>query len=211
MCINILAASGPLLYAQLAIAALSTGASFISQQQQASAANAAAKSEAESAAAAARNQYYLNNLRLQQTAEATSQDVQRRQTETLKAMGTAATAAGEAGVAGISVDALLADYARAEAQYREVQATNLENAAQQTAANQTGIYYQAVDRTNQARSMRQAGPDYIGSALGLADKVADIYYKRKLIKSAINTGYYNTGYYSAGYYNTGYYNIGAIY
>lgn len=141
------------------------GASVIGQQQAAS-----AQAKAQSRASAAERQRYLHevsSMRLQQGQEqvAAAQRLQESTRKAREARATARVSAGEAGVAGLSVDALINDLTREEANYNF--ATN-----KQTQMNDVNRTLQLRDAglgftNNMLRINRPVQkPDYLGSALG---------------------------------------------
>lgn len=141
------------------------GASVIGQQQAAS-----AQAKAQSRASAAERQRYLHevsSMRLQQGQEqvAAAQRLQESTRKAREARATARVSAGEAGVAGLSVDALINDLTREEANYNF--ATN-----KQTQMNDVNRTLQLRDAglgftNNMLRINRPVQkPDYLGAALG---------------------------------------------
>jgi len=175
MCVPLVAAAGIGFWSSLAITAATTATTFLAQSAQANASAQYAQQAAANANESAREQYYLNNLRLQQEQEAGSQQIQQKQRDALKAAATAKTAAGEAGVGGISVDALLADYYRTESQYRESVRTNIDNVGQQVFAQNKGIFAQTKDRINSAASSITPQPSIFGAGLSIAGGALSAY------------------------------------
>lgn len=138
---------------------------IVGQQQAAS-----AQAKAQSRASAAERQRYLHevsSMRLQQGQEqvAAAQRLQESTRKAREARATARVSAGEAGVAGLSVDALINDLTREEANYNF--ATN-----KQTQMNDVNRTLQLRDAglgftNNMLRINRPVQkPDYLGAALG---------------------------------------------
>jgi len=101
----------------LAMGALSAGTQAIGQQQQAK-----TQAKVQQSASAAERQRYLQevaSMRVQQGQEqvAAAQRIQEATRKARESRSTARVSAGEAGVAGISVDALVNDLTREEAQH----------------------------------------------------------------------------------------------
>jgi len=152
-----------LLYSSLAITALQTGLSIIGASQQASAQADYAKRVAEASVKDYLNRTAAEGTRVIQEQEAAAQAVQQNQIEALKKKATARVAAGEAGVAGLSVDALIADYSRSEAAYREAVKRNLDY---EILASQDLLKaYRAEAQGRIAYTPPIERPDYIGALL----------------------------------------------
>ena len=142
----------------------STAASIIGQQQQAK-----TQAKVQKNASEAERQRYLqevSSMRIQQGQEevAAAQRVNESARKAREARATARVSAGEAGVAGLSVDALINDLTREEANYRF--ATNQQ--LQMNDVNRTMQLNQAgVGFTNNMLRINKpiAQPDYLGSAL----------------------------------------------
>ena len=100
----------------------------------------------------------------QQEALARSQNLNESSRRAMEARATATTAAGEAGVSGLSVNALLGDLSRQQAEYefsvqRQAQLTDVNR---QLALREAGIgFSRNMLRINQPISQ----PDYLGSAV----------------------------------------------
>ena len=100
------------------LGAASSGAQFMGQRRQAQ-----QQAQYQSRAAEAERQRALMEqrsarMRQAQEQEATSREIGDIALKAREAMATASVSAGESGVAGLSVDSLLDDYARQEADYR---------------------------------------------------------------------------------------------
>ena len=101
----------------MTVAALSTASSVVSQKN---AINAQKKAQAN--ASAQERKRYLNEVsvtrqRQRQEQIVAAQKIQQSQTQAMEARATARTSAGESGVSGLSVDALIGDLTRQEAEY----------------------------------------------------------------------------------------------
>lgn len=101
----------------MAVGAISTAASIKSQK-----AAIKAQEKAQANASALERARYLNEVsvtrqRQRQEQIVAAQQLQEGQTQAMQARATARTSAGESGVAGLSVDALINDLTRQEAEY----------------------------------------------------------------------------------------------
>lgn len=150
------------LIASSIIGAASTASSLIGQSQQAS-----AQREAQAIASRQERQRYLAEVsamrtQQQQEAIARSQNIEESTRRAMEARATARTAAGEAGVSGLSVDALLGDLSRQQAEYefsvqRQAQLTDVNR---QLALRESGLgFSRNMLRINQPI----AQPDYLGT------------------------------------------------
>tara|TARA_R110002051_G_scaffold116198_1_gene189404 strand:+ start:882 stop:1415 length:534 start_codon:yes stop_codon:yes gene_type:complete len=104
--------------AALAISTVSAGASFVGQRRQAS-----KQKGYQAQASAAERQRFLQEqsamrMRQAQENEASNREMADISLKSREAVSRARTSAGESGVAGASIDALLDDYTRQEADYR---------------------------------------------------------------------------------------------
>tara|TARA_B100000963_G_scaffold319435_1_gene301306 strand:- start:840 stop:1373 length:534 start_codon:yes stop_codon:yes gene_type:complete len=98
----------------------------------------------------------------QQEAIARSQKIEESSRKAMEARATAVTSAGEAGVSGLSVDALLGDLSRQQAEYEfsVQQQANLTDVNRQMALKESGLgFSRNMLRINQPI----AQPDYLGS------------------------------------------------
>jgi hypothetical protein len=136
--------------AGLAVGALSSGAQFMGQRQQAK-----QQRRYQAQAAEAERQRFIQEqsalrMRQAQEQEAMNKELGDIALKSREALSRAGVSAGEAGVSGASVDALLDDYTRQEADYRvaltrqqELQNVNtglaLTDAGYRTMQNQIGI------------------------------------------------------------------------
>ena len=154
---------GPLIASSI-IGAASTATSLIGQSQQAS-----AQRQAQAVASRQERERYLAEVsamrtQQQQEALARSQNLNESSRRAMEARATATTAAGEAGVSGLSVNALLGDLSRQQAEYefsvqRQAQLTDVNR---QLALREAGIgFSRNMLRINQPISQ----PDYLGSAV----------------------------------------------
>lgn len=151
------------LIASSIIGAASTATSLIGQSQQAS-----AQREAQAIASRQERERYLAEVsamrtQQQQEAIARSQNIEESTRRAMEARATARTAAGEAGISGLSVDALLGDLSRQQAEYefsvqRQAQLTDVNR---QLALREAGLgFSRNMLRINQPI----AQPDYLGTA-----------------------------------------------
>ena len=153
----------------VAVSALVGGAqtvsSIVGQRQQAE-----MQQQAQATASAQERQRYLaevSAMRTQQQQEmvARAQRIQEANRKAMEARATARVSAGESGVSGLSVDALLGDLTRKEAEYTfsEQQQAEMTDVNRQLQLKEAGIgFNRNMLRIN--RPIEQ--PDYLGSALG---------------------------------------------
>lgn len=151
--------------AAVAIGAAQTASSIIGQRQQAQ-----MQEQAQATASSQERQRYLaevSAMRTQQQQEmvARAQRIQEASKRGMEARARARVAAGESGVSGLSVDALMGDLTRQEAQYTfsEQQQAAMTDVNRQIQLKEAGIgFSRNMLRIN--RPIEQ--PDYLGSALG---------------------------------------------
>ena len=158
-----------------AVSALGSAVSYVGAQeqsnQQAAYQNRMAEERnrqmlenAESANDAAIEEYYQQNLRQQQEAEAASDEVQRVQIEKLQKMGTAiASSDGQLG-------ALYADFQRQEANYKESVRRNFDMTTLQILQQKRTTEAKAQDRINSVTpyiSQPISGPSLLGLGMGV--------------------------------------------
>lgn len=151
--------------AAVAIGAAQTASSIIGQRQQAQ-----MQEQAQATASSQERQRYLaevSAMRTQQQQEmvARAQRIQEANRKAMEARATATVSAGESGVSGLSVDALLGDLTRKEAEYTfsEQQQAAMTDVNRQIQLQEAGIgFSRNMLRIN--RPIEQ--PDYLGSALG---------------------------------------------
>ena len=146
------------------LGAASAGASIMGQRQQ-------AKTQAKvqrNASAAERERYLreVSSMRTQQGQEqvAAAQRIQASTKKAREARSTARVSAGEAGVAGLSVDALINDLTREEADYRfaNTQQTQMNDVNRNLQLGDAGLGF-----TNNLLRINKPieQPDYLGTAL----------------------------------------------
>lgn len=114
------------------------------------------------------------NSRLGQTAVANSRDLTQVAIDKRKAAATARVAAGEAGVSGLSVDALMADFERSEARYRDGTAQQFEFDKLASQDNIQAFDSERRSRNNAARPQAVQRPDFLSSGLGIATQVVGV-------------------------------------
>lgn len=150
------------LIASSIIGAAGTASSLIGQSQQAS-----AQRQAQAIASRQERERYLaevSAMRSQQQQEAIgrSQNIEESSRRAMEARATATVAAGEAGVSGLSVDALLGDLSRQQAEYEfsVQQQARMTDVNRQMALTESGLgFSRNMLRINQPI----AQPDYLGS------------------------------------------------
>jgi hypothetical protein len=130
--------------------------------------------------AALANRAYMNETKALQDKQS-QEDIAASQREgdvsvqAAQARSTAATAAGEAGVSGLSVNALLDDFTRQEADYRFQSRTGLEGMRDQTVREMEAAQIQGQGRTESMKPYQMkpiAYPSLVGAAMRVgADSV----------------------------------------
>ena len=149
----------------LALGAASAGTTIIGQQQQAK-----TQAEAQRRASAAERQRYLHevsSMRVQQQQEqvAAAQKLSESARKAMEARATARVSAGESGVAGLSVDALINDLTRKEAEYsfNVQEQTRMSDVNRQLQLRDAGLGF-----TNNMLRINKPieQPNYLGAALG---------------------------------------------
>lgn len=155
-----------LMLASLAI----SGAQGIAQYQ---AANAQADAQEDYNAQLQKNaeQAYVNDLaalQLQQRQDEkqAKQKIAQNQKQAIQARSRAKTAAGEAGVSGLSVDALLGDFERQEAEFKDSVRENLGNRNQQRHQEALAAGTRLQSRQNSVQPVSR--PSLIGTGLQIA-------------------------------------------
>jgi len=126
---------------------------------------AAQKVAADAAYANAANQ---ETTAIMQRDIANSREVTESQKEATKAAGTATVSAGEAGVSGVSLDHLLGDFKRTEAQFADATSQQFEFDQQATLDSLDGHIATRANRINSARPEPVAKPSYLAGALKIA-------------------------------------------
>lgn len=158
----------------LATTVASTAMSLMAQQ------NAARnQADAQKAASKRENERYLREasaMRLKEAQEdlVMTRDIQESQKKATAARSTAMVSAGEAGVSGLSVDALMDDYTRQEADYRfsvaeQSRLTGINNQLQLTEAG----FRSSNNLIKINKPIQQ--PNYLGSMVNLAGSTMTIY------------------------------------
>ena len=146
------------------LGAASAGSSIYGQRQQAK-----TQAKVQKNASAAERERYLrevSSMRTQQGQEqvAAAQRIQASTRKAREARSTARVSAGEAGVAGLSVDALINDLTREEADYRfaNTQQLQMNNVNRDLQLGDAGLGF-----TNNLLRINKpiAKPDYLGTAL----------------------------------------------
>jgi hypothetical protein len=147
----------------LLLTAATTAYTIDQQNKNVKAQNKAMDIAEESAKESFRQQASTVNLRLQQEQEAATNAKIENAKRAAEARGTARASAGQAGVAGFSVDNLLADFYRQEAQYRSVTDTNLGYVQEQSRRDMAGLKAGTQSQIN--RLVREPIPGYLGAGL----------------------------------------------
>lgn len=151
--------------AAIGIAAASAASSVYAQQQQAKASEKSAEAAQKNANRSFLLSSQASNERLAQEQAKTTAELTDVQRQRQRAEATAKVAAGEAGVSGLSVDALLGDFRREEAVYRDRTLQNLDFQRQQQELEKQGFDATRQSRINQANSQVSARPSFAGAAL----------------------------------------------
>lgn len=147
------------------MAVAQAGTTVIGQQQQAK-----TQAEAQRRASAAERQRYLHevsSMRMQQQQEQVqaAQKLSESARKAMEARATARVSAGESGVAGLSVDALINDLTRKEAEY----SFNVQEQGRMSDVNrQLQLRDAGLGFTNNMLRINKPieQPDYLGAALG---------------------------------------------
>ena len=194
-------AIAPALMAKISLATTiaSTGMSLMAQRQQAKAQAAAQRN-----ASIRENQRYQREAtaaRLKEAQEDTilANEIQDAARKAQSARATAIVAAGESGVTGLSVDALVDDYTRQEANYRFA----LTEQARMTGLNNQ-LQFDEMGFRNQNNIMKInqpiKKPDYLGSMVNMAGSymtISNQYQQNKLTEARLtdlgNTPEYDFG------------------
>lgn len=158
----------------LASTIASTGLSLMAQRNQAKMQAASQRAAAQRENARYRREATAQRLKEGQEDLALTREIQESTAKARAARSTATVAAGEAGISGLSVDALLDDYTRQEADYRFslTEQNRLTGVNNQLALDEMGFRSQANQiRINQPIKK----PDYLGSMVNLAGSGMQIY------------------------------------
>lgn len=165
----------------LAISTATRTLQYTGQRQAAHASeHAAAETARRSRENLLRQQQAINRQTIEERA-ADAQELSQSSIERVQAQSRARAAAASAGTSGQSVDALLADYDRQEATYRN--AVLISQGFRETAAEATksGVRADHLERVAQARSRVVRRPTFLGSALRIGgDAIAN----RGILKQA---------------------------
>ena len=158
----------------LASTIASTGMSLMAQRNQAKMQAASQRAAAQRENARYRREATAQRLKEGQEDLALTREIQESTSKARAARSTATVAAGEAGISGLSVDALLDNYTRQEADYRFslTEQNRLTGVNNQLALDEMGFRSQANQiRINQPIKK----PDYLGSMVNLAGSGMQIY------------------------------------
>lgn len=158
----------------LASTIASTGMSLMAQQNQAKMQAASQRAASQRENARYHREATAQRLKEGQEDLALTREIQESTSKARAARSTATVAAGEAGISGLSVDALLDDYTRQEADYRFslTEQNRLTGVNNQLALDEMGFRSQANQiRINQPIKK----PDYLGSMVNLAGSSMQIY------------------------------------
>ena len=158
----------------LASTIASTGMSLMAQQNQAKMQAASQRAAAQRENARYRREATAQRLKEGQEDLALTREIQESTSKASAARSTATVAAGEAGISGLSVDALLDNYTRQEADYRFslTEQNRLTGVNNQLALDEMGFRSQANQiRINQPIKK----PDYLGGMVNLAGSSMQIY------------------------------------
>jgi hypothetical protein len=158
----------------LASTIASTGLSLMAQRNQAKAQAASQKAAAQRENARYRREAGAMRLKEAQEDLALTREIQESTKKARAARSTAVVAAGEAGVAGLSVDALLDDYTRQEAEYRfSLNEQNRLTGINNQLAIEEGVFRSEANQIRINQPIKQ--PDYLGSMFNLAGSGMKIY------------------------------------
>lgn len=165
----------------LASLALTTASGVSSYMAQSAAADAQEEYNAqlrENAKQAYQNDLDALRLQQEQDVNASEEEILKNQIEARQTKARAKTAAGEAGVSGLSVSALLNDYNRQEAAYKDSIEHNLENRHKQRDLERTSAHTRYKSRVNSIQPVNR--PSLIGTGLSIASEGLGTYsdYKR---------------------------------
>jgi hypothetical protein len=189
MCFGVGETSTALIVTGIVIAAASAAAGIYAQQQQANAQadmqrkmqQAREKEIAENyklATESADLQQKQLQARAVQEGEKASQEQQAVSLDAARARATARTAAGESGVAGLSLDALLSDFTRSEAMYRDTSNRNLQGVREQLGYEAEGVRATSRGQINAIRPFLPEPinrPNFLGASLRIAQTGLNAY------------------------------------
>lgn len=164
--------AGQIMAANIGLSMISTMMNYATQQQAASA-QAAYINQANNAAI---DSYYresmVQNLRIQEEQEATSEDLQNLMIERKQKMGEYIASSQSA---GLSFSNVLADYMRQEAQYKDAANRNLELKERQSQLNIEGMRAQTNSRINSNMSTALPQPSLFAAGLDIAGSTLSAY------------------------------------
>jgi hypothetical protein len=162
--------------------ALSTAATAYSYEEQDKAVRTQNRVNQEAADEGAKlaNEAFVNQagqarLRQSQEAEAAAQEKFEVSKQANQARATARVSAGESGVAGVSVDNLLSDFYRQEAEFNTNTDRNLEISDAQTGAEIQGLRAGAIDRVIGSKRAPVNRPSFLATGLGIANNAIGAY------------------------------------
>lgn len=164
--------AGQIMAANIGLSVVSTMMNYAAQQQAASA-QAAYINQANNAAI---DSYYresmVQNLRIQEEQEATSEDLQKLMIERKQKMGEYIASSQSA---GLSFSNVLADYMRQEAQYKDAANRNLELKERQSQLNIEGMRAKTNSRINSNMSTALPQPSLFAAGLDIAGSTLSAY------------------------------------
>lgn len=164
--------AGQIMAANIGLSMVSTMMNYAAQQQ-AAAAQAAYINQANNAAI---DSYYresmVQNLRIQEEQEATSEDLQKLMIERKQKMGEYIASSQSA---GLSFSNVLADYMRQEAQYKDAANRNLELKERQSQLNIEGMRAKTNSRINSNMSTALPQPSLFAAGLDIAGSTLSAY------------------------------------
>ena len=159
---------------QLGIQMAQTMLGFAGAMATANASAQAASATAQSAANSAKQQYYAENLRLEQAGQASSREAQQLSIDRKKAVGTAMASTDGA---GLSLEYLIGDFYNQEGRMQSASAKQLDWNYEQGHMNKKGIQATAEGRINAAKasvtpypSLFSLGATMVGTGLTTYNK-----------------------------------------
>lgn len=168
------ASTAGLFTSQLGIQMAQAMLGFAGAMATANASAQAASATAQSAANSAKQQYYSENLRLEQYGQAASREAQQLAIDRKKAVGTAMASSDGA---GLSLEYLIGDFYNQEGRMRSASEKQLDWNYQQGKANKAGIRASAEGRINAAKasvtpypSLFSLGATMVGTGLTTYNK-----------------------------------------
>lgn len=155
----------------MASAALAISTSVLDYQAQDTQADAQEeynKQIQKNAEVAHQNDLEALRVQQQQDEDQAEEEIFQNQVAARQARSRAKTAAGESGVTGLSVDALLADFERQEANFKDAVTANLANRDQQRRLEENSALTRYQSRVNSRQPVSR--PSLTGTALNLASQ-----------------------------------------